>query len=269
MGSPRSTAEYALYHGDEFVMIGTIEELAERQGCTVKSMKWWTTPTGRKRSLSAKDQSRTVHVIKLDDEEEEEIMVAKQEKPELTVFEIENLRNLGESWELIGKRMGVTGVTAKNRYERMKGEPSKADLKEVKKQPNHTVDEPSRLDLIRQLESRDEEIKMLKSYIIELEKKLEHARGSRDALLKENEELDRFNAELMERDKQNKNRIHNLEGAIEDERDRKDRELLSVRNQETEVSEYWRGEVEAEKKSRRLLECLIECKIREWEATAK
>lgn len=43
------SAEYALYSGDEFVMIGTVPELAERMGVKPDTVKWYLTHTARKR----------------------------------------------------------------------------------------------------------------------------------------------------------------------------------------------------------------------------
>lgn len=41
-------ALYALYHGDEFVDIGTAEELAELDGTSPGSIRWAATPSARK-----------------------------------------------------------------------------------------------------------------------------------------------------------------------------------------------------------------------------
>ena len=40
---------YALYRGDEFVDVGTAEEIAERQGIRPESVKWMSTPSYHKR----------------------------------------------------------------------------------------------------------------------------------------------------------------------------------------------------------------------------
>lgn len=39
---------YALYHGDEFVDIGTARELAELEGTSPKSIQWAAAPSARK-----------------------------------------------------------------------------------------------------------------------------------------------------------------------------------------------------------------------------
>lgn len=41
-------ALYALYHGDEFVAIGTARELAELEGTSPKSIQWAAAPSARR-----------------------------------------------------------------------------------------------------------------------------------------------------------------------------------------------------------------------------
>lgn len=59
--------EYALYKGDEFVTIGTIEEIANFLGIKIESVKFMTYPTHKKRS-----ESRTNASILVDLDEAEE-----------------------------------------------------------------------------------------------------------------------------------------------------------------------------------------------------
>ena len=53
-------AEYVLYHGDEFIAIGTAEELAEKQGVAPETIKFYATPayarrdTGQNRFIAVK-----------------------------------------------------------------------------------------------------------------------------------------------------------------------------------------------------------------------
>jgi len=42
--------EYALYHGDEFVDIGTIDYLAKERNVLVRTMQWYLTKTALKRN---------------------------------------------------------------------------------------------------------------------------------------------------------------------------------------------------------------------------
>ena len=50
--NPRLNPEkdIAIYHIDEFIIWGKIEEVSERLGVPVKKIKYWCTPTGRKRA---------------------------------------------------------------------------------------------------------------------------------------------------------------------------------------------------------------------------
>lgn len=41
--------EYALYSGDEFIMIGTAEELAEYMDVKPETVRWYTTKTAERR----------------------------------------------------------------------------------------------------------------------------------------------------------------------------------------------------------------------------
>lgn len=42
---------YALYRGDEIVAVGTAKQLAERQGVSPKTIRWYASETAAKRSL--------------------------------------------------------------------------------------------------------------------------------------------------------------------------------------------------------------------------
>lgn len=54
---------YALYHGDEFKIVGTIKELAEYLGVSERTIKFYSTPTYKKR---VKDNAYIV--IKVEEE---------------------------------------------------------------------------------------------------------------------------------------------------------------------------------------------------------
>lgn len=45
---------YAAYRGDELVAIGTVEELAEILGVKPRTVRWYATPTGKKRAERSK-----------------------------------------------------------------------------------------------------------------------------------------------------------------------------------------------------------------------
>ena len=56
--------EYALYKGDEFIMIGTRRQLAERLGVSEDSVQYYMTPTYKKRRKT----DNCIVVFRLDDE---------------------------------------------------------------------------------------------------------------------------------------------------------------------------------------------------------
>ena len=42
--------QYAVYKGDEFIFVGTLEEVAEKLGVSTKSVKWMATPAAKRRA---------------------------------------------------------------------------------------------------------------------------------------------------------------------------------------------------------------------------
>ena len=56
--------EYALYKGDELVMIGTVDELAKHEGVEEDTIRFYSYPTYLKR---VKEGSNRKVVVKLDD----------------------------------------------------------------------------------------------------------------------------------------------------------------------------------------------------------
>lgn len=56
--------EYALYKGDDFIDVGTAQELARKLKVTVDYIKWMTTPTAQKRN-----KGKRMTAIKIDIEE--------------------------------------------------------------------------------------------------------------------------------------------------------------------------------------------------------
>lgn len=59
--------EYAIYEGDTFLFIGTVEECSERLKIKPDSVKFMTTPTGKKRFETRKDKSKAMTAVKLED----------------------------------------------------------------------------------------------------------------------------------------------------------------------------------------------------------
>lgn len=54
--------EYALYHGDDFMDLGTLDFLAKKFHFKINTLKWYSYPSNRKRSLNS------YQVIKLEDD---------------------------------------------------------------------------------------------------------------------------------------------------------------------------------------------------------
>ena len=48
----RKPKEYAYYRGDEFIMIGTIQEIAEANDDKIKTVESWRYPSKRKSSCN-------------------------------------------------------------------------------------------------------------------------------------------------------------------------------------------------------------------------
>lgn len=64
---PKARNEYAVYHGDTFLDLGTAEELAERMNVKADTIRYRTTPTYKRRSP---DDSNRIVVIKIEEDEE-------------------------------------------------------------------------------------------------------------------------------------------------------------------------------------------------------
>ncbi len=52
--SDKSKQRYALYRGDEFIDVGTADELAERHGVRAETIRWMSTPAFHKRGSAKK-----------------------------------------------------------------------------------------------------------------------------------------------------------------------------------------------------------------------
>ncbi|CEG02212.1 hypothetical protein BN1002_04542 [Bacillus sp. B-jedd] len=59
--------EYAVYKGDDLLVMGTARECAAELNVRPETIRWHSTPTGRKRSASRKKQDKCLVVLKLDD----------------------------------------------------------------------------------------------------------------------------------------------------------------------------------------------------------
>lgn len=54
--------EYALYRGDEFVDVGTADELAERMGVKAETVLFYASPSWRRRSASYRNPTVAVRL---------------------------------------------------------------------------------------------------------------------------------------------------------------------------------------------------------------
>lgn len=59
-------AIYALYRGDDFIFMGKQKECAEFLDVKPEFIHWLTTPTGKKRFESRKDQSKALTAVVVD-----------------------------------------------------------------------------------------------------------------------------------------------------------------------------------------------------------
>lgn len=58
--------QYAVYKGDDFIFMGTLEEVAERLGVSTKSVKWMATPAAKKRADKPGSTKMIVEKVEVD-----------------------------------------------------------------------------------------------------------------------------------------------------------------------------------------------------------
>ena len=58
--------QYAVYKGDDFIFMGTLEEVAERLGVSTKSVKWMSTPAAKKRADKPGSTKMIVEKVEVD-----------------------------------------------------------------------------------------------------------------------------------------------------------------------------------------------------------
>ncbi|MCM3130975.1 MULTISPECIES: hypothetical protein [unclassified Paenibacillus] len=61
--------EYAVYKGENLLVVGTAKECAEEMGVTERYIYWLTMPSVRKRIASRKKPDKATTAVRLDDEE--------------------------------------------------------------------------------------------------------------------------------------------------------------------------------------------------------
>lgn len=65
MGKP-ITKEYAVYKGEDLIVMGTAEECADYMGVTPEYIYWMTTPVGKRRLANRKRPERCTTAVLLD-----------------------------------------------------------------------------------------------------------------------------------------------------------------------------------------------------------
>ena len=60
--------EYAVYKGEELLVVGTARECAQEVGVKEATIRWSTTPTARKRTEKRKKQDKCRVVVKLEND---------------------------------------------------------------------------------------------------------------------------------------------------------------------------------------------------------
>jgi hypothetical protein len=63
--------EYAIYNADEFKFIGTAQECANYLGCSLKTFRFYLTPSYHKRLSERKNPKNYIIVIQIEDVNEE------------------------------------------------------------------------------------------------------------------------------------------------------------------------------------------------------
>lgn len=64
--------EYALYKGEDIIGIGTAKELAEKLGIKPETIRFYATPTQKRRAAAAADPENQMIAVKIDENDDEE-----------------------------------------------------------------------------------------------------------------------------------------------------------------------------------------------------
>lgn len=64
--------EYAVYKGEELIVIGSVKECAEFMGVKPDYIYWMTTPTAKRRHAARANTDRCTTAIKLQEDEDDE-----------------------------------------------------------------------------------------------------------------------------------------------------------------------------------------------------
>lgn len=62
--------EYAVYKGDNLIVVGTAKECAEEMGVTERYIEWLTMPTAKRRLSNRKNPHKCTTAVRIDDDED-------------------------------------------------------------------------------------------------------------------------------------------------------------------------------------------------------
>lgn len=62
--------EYALYKRDEFLCVGTVQEIARMRGITVRAVRYYRTPSYQRRCKGTNANHNRMILVPLDEEDE-------------------------------------------------------------------------------------------------------------------------------------------------------------------------------------------------------
>lgn len=63
----KGTEEFAVYRGEEFICMGTLQECADHMGVSIKTMSFYTFPVYQRRVAERKNPRNYITVTELDD----------------------------------------------------------------------------------------------------------------------------------------------------------------------------------------------------------
>lgn len=60
---------YALYHGEENLMDGTLKEIAARRGVKIATLRWMTSPVYKRRKERSKNPRKSLELVEIGEDE--------------------------------------------------------------------------------------------------------------------------------------------------------------------------------------------------------
>ena len=58
--------QYGVYKGDEFIMVGSLEDVAEKLGVSTKSVKWMASPAAKRRADKPGSTKMIIEKVEVD-----------------------------------------------------------------------------------------------------------------------------------------------------------------------------------------------------------